>query len=679
MKPFYNWKMPLPSNGTVLPAKIQPAHLRPLAYRILSKKYGLSIKSDGLTALANIIGSRFGTNWKKNPDTLRFLEEFAQVWKQQDRGLFIDQSGCQLVLDEIEQRNCFENSQYNSDSNWSDQSVAMGTQTNSDYNNLIWTDYYKIINASEQYYFPYDGFKKQYLSPQQPISLITDLNRKMASYMIRYCIIRDRTLRNENFQNANDSFNPLSSMVALQNDLLQNNLDTSTPATYMAITQIKNLLGRDGQNFLILGLLTYNVEGNLQMEDLSGKIEVDISQANPTEGLYYYPGCIVLAEGIYFTVGHRFHITSLTHPPAERREVTQDAIGNIDFLNICNNNNNVLGGPITRITNDLKIRLLSLEQELNAQNLSNFIILGGDIFLHEDNTFNALKKIFQRIENDLIESRVAPIGIIFFGSFTSSPIYPSYSETQITTGKSYQMNFDRLYHLLAQFVNIVENCQLIFVPGPNDPWGGSVLLGDGPALPQEPIPSYFVKKLKKLGGNVKWVSNPSRIAFLSQEIVLVRDDINRKFKKYSIDFPLLEEEAKLNTDLNHETEISDNEYVEDSSDSEDGPIVRHETLPEVPEVQFNITETRKYVKTLLDQGHLKPFASSSINYNRDHTLILSPLPSVLIVCDPTVPRFDLTYNGCKTINPGKFILNKTARYLVFNATTRTVHEEAIVF
>ena len=677
--------MVLPSDGTVLPAKIQPTHLRPLAYRVLSKKYGLSIKSDGLNALAAIIGSRFGTNWKKNPDTLRFLEQFAQVWKQQDRGLFIDQIGCANVINEIEQRNCFDNNRNNSyshvpESNHSDPLINVESQTTFDHNTrntLIWTDYYWIINASEQYYFPYDGFKKQYMSPQPPISLITNLDRKISSFMTRYCIIRDRTLRNENFQNTNDTFNPLFSMVALQNDLLQNNLDTSTPSTYMAITQIKNLLGRDGQNFLILGLLTYNAKGNLQMEDLSGKIEVDISQANPTEGLYYYPGCIVLAEGIYFTVGHKFHITSVTHPPAERRELTQDAVGNIDFLNICNNNDNS-DAPITRISNDLKIRLLSLEQALNAQNLSKFILLGGDICLDHENTFNALSKVFQKIENDIVENDVAPIGIIFFGSFASSPVFPSYSETQTTTSKSYELNFDRLYQLLNEFKNIIEHCQLIFVPGPNDPWGGSILLGDGPALPQEPIPSEFVKKLKRLGNKVKWVSNPSRIAFLSQEIVLMRDDINRKFKKYSIEFPLIEE-TRVDTDLNQDIEISDNEYLEDLSDNEDSPMVRHETLPEVPEVQFNIIETRKYVKTLLDQGHLKPFASSSINYNRDHTLILSPLPSVLILCDPTVPRYDLTYNGCKTINPGKFILNKTARYLVFNAATRTVHEEAISF
>lgn len=678
--------MVLPSDGTVLPARIQPAHLRPLAYRILSKKYGLSIKSDGLVALAAVIGSRFGTNWKKNPETMKFLEQFAQVWKQQDRGLFVNKDGCDKVLTEIEERVCFDESNISrlrDSSTYNEDGSITSTENTSmvSTNDLHWTEYFKIVNASEQFYFPYDGVKRHYTSPHESLSLVTDLKRKITSYTTRYFITRDRTLRNENFQNSNDSLNPLSSMVALQNDLMKNDLDTSTPSTYMTITQIKNLLGRDGQNFLILGFLTYNSKGNLQMEDPSGKIEIDISQANPTEGLYYYPGCIVLAEGIYFSVGHKFHITSLTHPPAERREVTQEAVGNIDFLNVCNND---VKGPITRITNDLKIRLLSLERDLNEQQLNNFILLGGEMFLSEQDTLDALKKVLTNIENEILETGVAPIGIVFFGSFTSAPIFPSYSETSMTTSRLYEVSFEYLSNLLSQFENIIKYCQLIFVPGPEDPWGGTMALGNEIGLPQEPIPSEFTKKMRKLGANIKWTSNPSRVVFLSQEIVLMRDDLNRKFKSYSIEFPLVEE-AKANRLDEMETKLSninlsDNEYnSSENEELEDGTVLRHDILPVVPEVPFTIMETRKYVKTLLDQGHLAPFSSTPIHYNRDHTLSMCPVPSILIICDPTVSRFDLTYNGCKTINPGKFILNKRARYLKFNPTSRTVSQEEVPF
>ena len=102
--PFFSFLAIMLHSSTTLPAQIQPVHLRPLAYRTLSKKYGLNIKSDGLAALAKFIGERFGIDWKKNSETVKFLELFAQVWKQQERGLFVDGQGTKEVIAEIQER-----------------------------------------------------------------------------------------------------------------------------------------------------------------------------------------------------------------------------------------------------------------------------------------------------------------------------------------------------------------------------------------------------------------------------------------------------------------------------------------------------------------------------------------------------------------------------------------------
>ena len=69
------------ASGNVLPVKISPPLLRPMAYRVLSKKYGLNIKSDGLAALSEFVGNTFGMDWKRSPDTLQFLENFDCVWR----------------------------------------------------------------------------------------------------------------------------------------------------------------------------------------------------------------------------------------------------------------------------------------------------------------------------------------------------------------------------------------------------------------------------------------------------------------------------------------------------------------------------------------------------------------------------------------------------------------------
>lgn len=694
--------MSLPHNGTVLPVRIPPPQLRPLAYRILSKKYGLSIKSDGLTSLAQLIGDRLGGDWKRDRYqlTVKFLEEFATVWRQQGQGLFIDAQGVQRVITEIEERACYDSNNNNNTNIDESNDGAVVTTTHE----LPWSDYYKFVDASKQWYFPYDHVRRHFTLPTDPSSVTDVVSRKISSLSTRYYITRDRTLRNENFQattstsgpgtEGTSSDNPLATMAALKDDLLQNDLDTSTPSTYMAITQIKNLLGRNGQNFLILGLLHVNNRGNLTLEDPSGSIDIDISQANPTEGLYYFSGAIVLAEGIYFTVGHKFHVTSMTHPPGERRDVTLDAIGNLDRLNIGNltTDGTMIPQMTPRISNDLKIRLLSLERDLNEQGLNQYVILGGDMFLNKQETIMALQRVLTKIDNDIAAQEMPPpLGIIFFGSFMSEPVFPSYSETVLTTSRQYELGFESLANLLSKYDNIIGSSQLIFVPGPLDPWSGTMAWSGDACLPQGAIPSEFVKKMNRLLKNkVNWVSNPTKLAFLSQEIIIMRDNLNARFKRNIIDFPLVEDEKRLQqsssssvslpTENYDEELLSDDEYnISGNEELDDGSILRHELMPNIPHVPFIIEETRKYVKTILDQAHLSPFESAPIHFTKDHTLMMSPIPSVLLICDPTAPRFDLTYNGCKTINPGKLILNRKARYLIFNPTTRLVQEEEVSF
>jgi DNA polymerase epsilon subunit 2 len=65
----------------------------------------------------------------------------------------------------------------------------------------------------------------------------------------------------------------------------------------------------------------------------------------------------------------------------------------------------------------------------------------------------------------------------------------------------------------------------LFVPGPNDPWSSEV-------LPRRPIPSSFTSKLQnRLGKNVIFATNPCRIKFMGQEIVVYREDLMAKMMR----------------------------------------------------------------------------------------------------------------------------------------------------
>lgn len=128
---------------------------------------------------------------------------------------------------------------------------------------------------------------------------------------------------------------------------------------------------------------------------------------------------------------------------------------------------------------------------------------------------------------------------------------------------------------------------------------------------------------------------------------------------------------------------SEDVYTEnDNMMSKDTDIVPIDELVKEPDqLPQKVQETRKLVKTILDQGHLSPFLDSlrPISWDLDHTLTLCPIPSTMVLCDTTSAQFDLTYNGCKVINPGSFIHNRRARYMEYvPSSKKTIQEEIYI-
>ncbi|AET38503.1 DNA polymerase epsilon noncatalytic subunit Ecym_2806 [Eremothecium cymbalariae DBVPG len=710
--------------GSTLPVEISPQLLRPLAYRLLSKKYGLNIKSDGLASLAKFIGSTFGMTWKRSPESLKFLEKFATVWREQERGLFVDAQGVEEVIKELIERNKAAQEQrrlcvksvvapesvkpktldaflkskpknasaedvdivsvredtqpdlqpvkditgdvvmdLSDDANYSAENDASAASNDE----LNWSDYFKIINSFSQQRFTYDAVKKRFrfVRPKEMQNLKSSFISKLKIptvesgiplFSTRYHLVKERVLRNENFQNG-DTYNPLSSMAQLENQLKGSNLNLGS-SVYMSITQIKNLLGRDGKNFLLLGVLRKNSKGVWLLEDPSGQVDLDISEAIPTKGSYYVPGCILLAEGIYSR--NMFHVSSITHPPGERREVTLDAIGNLDMLGIHELSSEHY---IARLDRDLKIRLHYLEKELTDHR---FVLLGGNIFLDEVNTFDALTKVFKVLNAD------PPTVIVLNGSFNSTPLHPSMTSKNISSTTTYKNNFDALASLLSNYERLINECTFIFIPGPNDPWSSMVTSGVPGLLPQKEIPINFVSRVNRICRHVFWGSTPTRVAYLSQEILLTRDDICTRFKRNNVIFPITEAE-KMEQYLTLQKELQDEDHDPDLSISQ--LIKSRDQLP------ASVQESRKIVKTLLDQQHLSPFISQirPTIWDLDHTLHLLPIPSTLVICDVTTCQYDVTYNGCKTINPGVFIHRRTAHYVEFIPSLRKTIKEEVPF
>jgi hypothetical protein len=81
-------------------------------------------------------------------------------------------------------------------------------------------------------------------------------------------------------------------------------------------------------------------------------------------------------------------------------------------------------------------------------------------------------------------------------------------------------HFDALADLLSlpEYRPILDKSQFVFVPGPLDPWGSST-------LPRPSIPDTFTTKIRARVPRAHFTSNPCRIKFFSQELVIFREDM----------------------------------------------------------------------------------------------------------------------------------------------------------
>lgn len=79
-------------------------------------------------------------------------------------------------------------------------------------------------------------------------------------------------------------------------------------------------------------------------------------------------------------------------------------------------------------------------------------------------------------------------------------------------------NFDALAELLASYEQIIGTSHFIFVPGPLDPWGSTM-------LPRPPLPMAFTARFRARIPLAHFACNPCRIKFFGQEIVVMRQDL----------------------------------------------------------------------------------------------------------------------------------------------------------
>lgn len=136
---------------------------------------------------------------------------------------------------------------------------------------------------------------------------------------------------------------------------------------------------------------------------------------------------------------------------------------------------------------------------------------------------NALRVLFESYSGEAL-----PLAFILIGNFSSKPFVYSGSE-------KYKDNFSALADLIGEYHDLATHTNFVFVPGPKDPWAGK-------SLPQSPISPSFVSRMKQKVRKVTFATNPCRIRYCTQDIVIFREDWLQKLSRNTLLATNLEKE-----------------------------------------------------------------------------------------------------------------------------------------
>ena len=362
------------------------------------------------------------------------------------------------------------------------------------------------------------------------------------------------------------------------------------------ITPLQSLVGSSGSKW-VMGVISQLEDGRFHLEDLSAVIPVDFTDAKITAG-FFTENTIVLAEG-ELEVNGTFKIHTMGFPPLERRQASLQAAAGINFL----------GGPPLSIEEVIRL------EKMEKQAVNDMFVVLSDVWVDSVEVMAKLEQVLDGYES----MEVVPSVFILMGNFTSyacNLAAPDFTELRA--------QFEKLGALIADHPRIKDGSQFILVPGPGDP-------GPSRTLPRPALPKYFTKEILKHVPNAICTTNPCRIRFYAQDIVVFREDMQYKMRRAVICKPSEEE----------------------TSDPFEHMVV-----------------------TMLHQSHLcpLPLTMKPIIWNFDHALTLYPTPDTIILGDIAAQNVK-SYMGVTCFNPGSFASDDT--FIAYRPATREVEMSAI--
>ncbi|XP_037839861.1 DNA polymerase epsilon subunit 2 isoform X3 [Chlorocebus sabaeus] len=333
-------------------------------------------------------------------------------------------------------------------------------------------------------------------------------------------------------------------------------------------------------------------QGKFFLEDPTGTVQLDLSKAQFHSGLYT-EACFVLAEGWF--EDQVFHVNAFGFPPTEPSSTTRAYYGNINFF----------GGP-----SNTSVKTSAKLKQLEEENKDAMFVFLSDVWLDQVEILEKLRIMFAGY------SPAPPTCFILCGNFSSAP----YGKNQVQALKD---SLKSLADIICEYPDIHQSSRFVFVPGPEDPGFGSI-------LPRPPLAESITNEFRQRVPFSVFTTNPCRIQYCTQEIIVFREDLVNKMCRNCVRFP-----------------------------------------------SSNLAIPNHFVKTILSQGHLTPLPLyvCPVYWAYDYALRVYPVPDLLVIADKYDP-FTMTNTECLCINPGSFPRSGFS-FKVFYPSNKTVEDSKL--
>uniref|UniRef100_A0A8C1FKJ9 DNA polymerase epsilon subunit n=1 Tax=Cyprinus carpio carpio TaxID=630221 RepID=A0A8C1FKJ9_CYPCA len=287
----------------------------------------------------------------------------------------------------------------------------------------------------------------------------------------------------------------------------------------------------------------------------------------------YTESCFVLAEGWY--EDSVFHINAFGFPPTEPSSFTRAYYGNINFF----------GGP-----SSTAVKASAKLKQLEEENEDAMFVIVSDVWLDRVEVLEKIQTMFSGY------SAMPPTCFIFCGNFSSAP----YGRHQLRTLKE---SFKALADLICEYPSIHKSSRFVYN-----------------------VRSSISEFRQRVPFSV-FTTNPCRVQYCSQEMVVIREDLVNKMCRNCVRLP-----------------------------------------------SSNLDIPSHFVKTILSQGHLTPLPLyvCPVHWPYDYALRVYPVPDVIVFADKYDP-FNVCNTDCLCINPGSFSRSGFS-FKVYYPSNRTVED-----